>query len=98
MRKIVSALCSAALLFTMAGQTLAAPPERDGGNAAEAPKVDNLPSPKADKQAALRTEALNKVMQGEAKAKGKNKVVKMAPGQYVELAREGEDSIFTVLA
>ena len=98
MRKIVSALCSAALLFTMAGQTLAAPPERDGGNAAEAPKVDNLPSPMADKQAALRTEALNKVMQGEAKAKGKNQVVKMAPGQYVELAREGEDSIFTVLA
>lgn len=97
MRKIVSVLSSAVLLFTMAGQTLAAPPERDGGSAAEAPKVDNLPSPMADKQAALRTEALNKVMQGEAKAVGKNKVVKMAPGQYVELARQGEDSIFTVL-
>jgi immune inhibitor A len=97
LRKIVSVLSSALLLFTMAGQTLAAPPEHDGGTAAEAPKVDNLPSPLADKQAALRTAALNKVMQGEATPKGANKVVKMAPGQYVELARQGEDSIFTVL-
>ncbi len=97
MRKIVSVLGSFVLLFAMAGPSLAAPPAKDGGNAADAPKVDNLPSPKADKQAALRTAALDKVMQGEAKAKGKNKVVKMAPGQYVELARQGEDSIFTVL-
>jgi immune inhibitor A len=37
-------------------------------------------------------------MAGDAKAKGANKVVKIAKGQYVELAREGEDSILTILA
>jgi len=97
LRKFVSLLGSAALLFTLAGPALAAPPRGDGDTAAEAPKVDNLPSKLADRQAALRTEALDKVVQGEAKAKGKNKVVKLAPGQYVELARQGEDSIWTVL-
>ncbi|MEQ6901661.1 immune inhibitor A domain-containing protein [Nocardioides sp. YIM 152588] len=58
---------------------------------------DNLPSPLADKQAAERARAQEMVLKGEVTPKGKNKVVKIAPGQYVELARQDEDSIFTVL-
>ena len=96
MRKLIAVLSSAVLLLTLAGNALAAPPE-DGAGAAQAPQADNLPSPLADKQAALRGAALTKVIKGTATATGKNKVVKMAPGQYVELAREGEDSIWTVL-
>ena len=59
---------------------------------------DALSSPLQDKQSAERTRAQEMVLKGEASAKGKNKVVKIAPGQYVELAREDEDSIFTVTA
>ena len=37
------------------------------------------------------------VLKGKATPKGKNKVVKVAKGQYVELAFEGEDQILTLL-
>ncbi len=98
LRKLISALSSMALLFSLAGSAMAAGPVAPaGGNAAEAPKVDNIPSPMATKQAAMKQVALQQVMKGEAKATGKNKVVKLAPGQYVELARQGEDTIWTVL-
>ena len=56
---------------------------------------DNLSHPLGDKQEALRQAALEKVAKGEI-PKG-TKVGKLAKGQYVELAREGEDSILTVL-
>jgi immune inhibitor A len=98
LRKLLSVLSSAALLLSLTGSALAAAPARDaGGNAADAPKVDNLPSPMATKQNALKQAALEKVMSGEAQAVGKDKVVKLAPGQYVQLARQGEDKIWTVL-
>ena len=87
-----------ALLFSLAGSAIAAGPVAPaGGNAAEAPKVDNIPSPMATKQAAMKQVALQQVMKGEAKAAGKNKVVELAKGQFVELARQGEDTIWTVL-
>jgi immune inhibitor A len=95
LRKLFTVLCSGALLLSLAGPVVAAAPPEDG--AAQAPQVDNLPSPLADKQAALHQAALTKVMKGTAKAAGANKVVKLAPGQFVELAREGEDTIWTVL-
>ena len=58
-------------------------------------KQHDLPSPLSEKQRALRAQAL------ELQAKGKipkgAKVGKVAKGQYVQLARTGEDSIWTVL-
>jgi immune inhibitor A len=47
-----------------------------------------------DKQDALRQRGLELKLQGKAPGK----IAKVAKGQYVELAREGEDSIWTVLA
>src|SRR3954465_5696443 len=58
---------------------------------------DNLPGVLAKKQAALKQKALEKVAKGQAKAVGKNKVVEVAKGQFVELAFEGEDQILTFL-
>jgi immune inhibitor A len=65
----------------------------------EAPEVrgDVVSSPLADKRQAERARAVEMVLKGQATPQGKNKVVKIAPGQYVELARQDEDSIFTVL-
>ncbi|MEO8207486.1 MAG: hypothetical protein ABI598_00515, partial [Chloroflexota bacterium] len=78
MRKLFTLLSSAALLFSMAGTALAAAPASNGAarGAQDAPKVDNLTSPMAEKQGALKQAALEKVMSGTAKATGKNKVVK----------------------
>ena len=59
---------------------------------------DRQPPRNAGKEAAaLKQAAQDKVLKGEAKAVGKNKVVKVAKGQFVELAFEGEDQIFTLL-
>lgn len=55
----------------------------------------DLPSPLSDKQRALRAKALQMQLTGKL-PKGA-KVGKVAKGQYVQLAREGEDSIWTVL-
>ena len=56
---------------------------------------DNLPHPLGEKQEALKQVALQKLAAGKIPAG--TKVGQVAKGQYVELAREGEDSIFTVL-
>lgn len=89
----VAAGITLAVGFTIPAATAA--PLDPAPNAA--PKTDDLRSPLADKQRALRSAALNKVVAGKATAVGDNKVVKVAKGQYVELARQGEDSIWTVL-
>ncbi|MEP7378243.1 MAG: immune inhibitor A domain-containing protein [Chloroflexota bacterium] len=59
--------------------------------------VDNLPNPLAEAQAERHATAFQQVVNGKASAKGSNKVVKVANGQYVELARTGEDKIWTIL-
>ncbi|MFL0269732.1 immune inhibitor A domain-containing protein [Candidatus Clostridium radicumherbarum] len=56
-------------------------------------KEDNRPDPLTTKQLELKEQALNAKLNG--KAKGKTQEV--AKGQYVELDREGEGAIWTVL-
>ena len=56
---------------------------------------DNLEHPLGKKQAALHAKGLAMKLEGKIPANAK--VAKVANGQYVELAREGEDSIWTVL-
>lgn len=61
--------------------------------AERAPKGDQRPHPLGSRQALLREKALDAELNG--KAHGKTHEV--ARGQYVELAREGEDAVWTVL-
>ncbi|MEO8272631.1 MAG: immune inhibitor A domain-containing protein [Chloroflexota bacterium] len=79
--------------MSLTATTVAAP-----SKAHKNPKSDNLKNPMAEKQRALKQVAQERVLKGEAKAVGKNKVVKVANGQFVELAFEGEDQILTVVA
>jgi immune inhibitor A len=80
---------------------LAAPPAEaqtaGGGGDSAHPRSDVLKNPLAERQAAAKTIALEKSLNGKAKAVGPNGVVQVAKGQYVELARQGEDTIWTVL-
>ena len=63
-------------------------PGRDAGS-----RHDDRAHPKGDVQRALKQRALQARLAG----KTTGKVHRVANGQYVELAREGEDSIWTVL-
>src|SRR4051812_34464430 len=85
----------AALFAAVPATATAAPPENAPDNAPA--RVDDLPSPLSDKQRDLRAAATEKVVSGQATPRGDNKVVEVAKGQYVELAREDTDAIFTVL-
>jgi immune inhibitor A len=58
-----------------------------------APKQDNLPDPLTTKQLELKQQALEAKLNGKANGK----VKEVAKGQYVELAREGEGAVWTVL-
>ncbi|WNB86637.1 immune inhibitor A domain-containing protein [Cellulomonas sp. ATA003] len=87
-----AALASSGPVATSAPTRLAAAPAAD-----TAGRPDDLSSPLSDKQRELRAAGLEKVLSGETTPRGDNKVVKVAKGQYVELAREDTDAIWTVL-
>ena len=97
MRKRFLALLAGALVLVLsAGVGLSIASTTAGGaDPASFAGTDNLSHPLGEKQEALRQVALEKVAKGEI-PKG-TKVGKVAKGQYVELAREGEDSILTIL-
>ena len=57
------------------------------------PKEDNLPDPLTDKQLKLKKKALEANLNGKAYGK----TYQVSRGQYVELEREGEGAIWTVL-
>ena len=97
LQRSLTLVASLGLLMSAVWTTAAQVPARDGEGSAANAKGDDLPSPRADKQRKLRTKGLEKVLNGKASPAGDNKVVKVAKGQYVELAREGEDEILTVL-
>jgi len=92
-RHFLSAGLLAGIVASASPLAMAAPPD----HAHNKSKSDNLPSTLSAKQDKLRKLGLEKVLKGQAKASGPNKVVEVAHGQFVELSRQGEDSIFTVL-
>ncbi len=97
MRKPFLALLSGALIVVLSvgvGASTAASSAAAAGDPATRAK-DNLESPLGKKQAALKEKGLAMKLQG--KVAQDAKVVKVAKGQYVQLAREGEDKIWTVL-
>src|SRR5512146_1575183 len=83
-------LALALFCAVFAGGTLAGPPQNEQ---ASATRVDNKPDPLTTKQLNLKEQALEAELNG--KAYGKTHEV--ARGQYVELAREGEGAVWTVL-
>jgi len=95
MKKLAVALAAASLVVGLAAPVNAASPH--GKADSHGNKSDNIPTAPAQKQAALKEKAREMVLKGQAKATGKNQVVKVAKGQYVELAQEGEDQILTLL-
>jgi immune inhibitor A len=94
-KRILAVVMGAALFAAVPATATAAPPENAPDNAPA--RVDDLPSPLSDKQRDLRAAATEKVVSGQATPRGDNKVVEVAKGQYVELAREDTDAIWTVL-
>ncbi|MGY1731552.1 immune inhibitor A domain-containing protein [Geodermatophilus sp. SYSU D01045] len=97
MKKRALPLVVGAALVAVAMPTTAnaAPPQDDPGAVQD--RAHDLPNPLGDKQRELRQEALEQVVSGEATPTGDNKVVEVARGQYVELAQEDSDAIWTVL-
>ncbi|MGB8350211.1 MAG: immune inhibitor A domain-containing protein, partial [Gaiella sp.] len=95
-KKFLALLTGALVLVLSAGVGLSvAGTQASGVDPATFGGTDNLSHPLGEKQAALKQVALEKVAKGEI-PKG-TKVGQVAKGQYVQLAREGEDSILTVL-
>jgi immune inhibitor A len=100
-RKLFAVMVSAALLLSL---TAGAATAKRGPTPQDRLGSDNRPGVLAKRQNALKQKALEMVLAGEAKAKGKNKVVKVADGGkgngdgiFVELDFEGEDQILTLL-
>ena len=94
-RTFLSTLIVVAVALSLMTPALATPAESvivEGGQDSHA-KKDNLPDPLTTQQAALKEKALEAKLNG--KAYGKTHEV--ARGQYVELAREGEGALWTVL-
>jgi immune inhibitor A len=92
-RKLAVMLTAVTLVVGLAAPVGAANPNAK----ADKHKVDNLPAPHAQKYQGVKAKAREMVAKGQAKATGKNKVVKVGKGQTVELAFEGEDKILTIL-
>jgi len=101
MRKSFTALVLGALVLALSvgASVSGAAAEQSGGKGKadeRGNREHNLKGPFSEKQDKLREKALAKVVKG--KAGKKDKVIKIAPGQFVQYAREGEDKIFVVLA
>ncbi len=94
-KRLAVLITAAAMALSLAAPVGAASP--NGKADGKAHGSDNLPGKLAQKQAALKQVALEKVAKGQAKATGTNQVVQVAKGQFVELAQTGEDQILTFL-
>lgn len=84
------------LIVVVAPLAYAMPPQGDGndpGAPAAQPRIDDRPDPLTTRQRELKQKALDAVLNG--KAFGRTHAV--ARGQYVELTREGEGALWTVL-
>jgi len=94
-KKMVNIMIMSTLLVLLVSPfTFASPPiGKDDGAPEFVPKEDNRPDPLTIKQLELKEQALQAKLNG--KAWGKTH--KIARGQFVELEREGEGAVWTVL-
>jgi immune inhibitor A len=88
-------LCTvvAILVVCAANNAVAQSAAGQGDEPARIGKSDNLPDPLTTRQLELKARALESKLNGKAAGK----TFQVARGQYVELAREGEGAIWTVL-
>ncbi|MEK6221649.1 MAG: immune inhibitor A [Chloroflexota bacterium] len=95
-KKIVNILLVVALLLgTFSSMALAA--DESNGSGSGVSKEDDKSHPLGDRQRDLKSQALQNTLNGSGNVSSNGKVAEVAHGQFVELAREGEDSIWTVL-
>lgn len=94
-KRALPLVLGAALVMAVPATANAAPPPEDAAAAPD--RAHDLPNPLGDKQRELREQALEQVLQGESTPQGANRVVEVSRGQYVELAQEDSDAIWTVL-
>jgi immune inhibitor A len=94
-KRLAVLITAGAMALSLAAPVGAASP--NGKADSKGHKSDNLPGVLAQKQSGLKEKARDMVLKGQAKAAGPNQVVKVAKGQFVELAFQGEDQIFTLL-
>ena len=90
---LLAALLLASIMPAFASSPVGDAPPADSPDNIPQQKEDNRPDPLTEKQKELRQVALEAKLNG--KAYGKTHEV--ARGQYVELAREGEGAVWTVL-
>ena len=100
---------SAVAFAALQSPAVSAPTSADPDTASSTSRSDNLPNPLAEKQAALRAEAVKKLATGEAKltTRGGDRVIALKGGKdasgkqkadrYVSYPVEREEAIFTVL-
>ncbi|MBY5161174.1 M6 family metalloprotease domain-containing protein [Salsipaludibacter albus] len=88
---VVAAMALAASSLVATTTASAAPPVEPGD---VVQRSDNLPNPLAEEQAERRQTALERVLSDKGES---GPVAQVAKGQFVELEREGEESIWTVL-
>ena len=87
-------LIVAVFLLVLAPAASAAPLAGDSSTHDPVVKSDNRPDPLTTKQLELKQGALEKKLNGKAYGK----VAEVARGQYVQLAREGQGAVWTLLA
>jgi immune inhibitor A len=92
----MAASAAVLLLLTAVGTASAAKPNTPK-TAPDALPVDDLPHPLGSEQSALRQAGMRMVLEGHASKHGKNGVVRVKRGKFVELDRQGEDTIWTIL-
>jgi immune inhibitor A len=94
---LLAAAAFAVFVAPVAAQELTAAAERSASEG-KGKGGDNVQHPLGRKQFELRQQGLSKVLKGQRQGQGPNQVVEVAKGQFVELARQGEDKIFTIVA
>ncbi|GAA1908033.1 immune inhibitor A [Lapillicoccus jejuensis] len=108
--RVVSGVAVTAVAFaTLQAPAVSAPAAADPDAASSTARSDNLPNPLAEKQAAVRAEAVKKLATGEAKltTRGGDRVIALKGGKdaqgkqtqdrYVSYPVDREEAIFTVL-
>jgi immune inhibitor A len=94
LKKSLISVFAIILVISLTMTTYAAPPNGNNDKGWDNhKKEDNKPDPLTTKQLDLKKQALKAKINGKAKGK----TYKVAKGQYVELEREGEHAIWTVL-
>ena len=97
MRKLLVVVTTLTMLLSLtAGTAFAAKPKAPPATP-DAMPVDDMPHPLGSEQAALRAQGLQGYLSGHLDKHGRNGVVQVRRGKFVELDRQGEDTIWTLL-